>query len=72
MQCVGTNVKQWNMIRLLSIYRNVPSNLVIQLAVEFAKVSSYVFFYYSGSLGIWTVENKPLGTSAFQEFVWVS
>jgi len=30
------------------------------------------FYYYSGSLGIWTVENMPLGTNAFQEFVWVS
>lgn len=40
---MGTNVKQWNVIRLLSIRRNVPSNLVIQLGVDFVKVSPYVF-----------------------------
>ena len=55
----------------MSMLRNVPSNLAIQLAVDFVKVSPYVFFC-SGSLGIWTVENMPLGTTAFHEFVWLS
>jgi hypothetical protein len=32
----------------------------------------FFLIFCSGSLGIWAVENTPLGARAYHEFVWVS